>query len=168
MPGVVVRLTPDRLLSVSGPKGEVKRAVHPNIELAVGEKEIVVAPRRQTRDSSALWGLWRSLVAGMVEGAGKGFEKKLEIEGIGYRVASEGANLVFQLGFSHPVKFEAPAGIKFSVEKNTVTVAGADKELVGDTAARIRRLRPPEPYKGKGIKYRGEVIRRKAGKKAVG
>jgi large subunit ribosomal protein L6 len=100
-------------------------------------------------------------------GVSEGFEKKLEYEGIGFRANLEGDTLVFSLGFSHPVRFKAPAGISFKVEKNLITVSGSDKELVGETAARIRGLKPPEPYKGKGIRYQGEVIRRKAGKKAV-
>lgn len=165
--GVTVEVS-DTAIAVKGPKGEVRRALHPDIGLMLKGSEVTVNPRRQGRKISALWGLTRSLVANMIEGAHKGFEKKLEIEGIGYRVNLEGTSLVLRLGFSHPVRVEAPAGIHFAVEKNVVTVSGADKEKVGDTAARIRRLKPPEPYKGKGIRYQGEVIRRKAGKKAVG
>ena len=107
------------------------------------------------------------MVANMAEGVRSGFQKKLEFEGIGYRANMEDDTLVMQLGFSHPVRFRAPEGIKIVVEKNVISVSGIDKELVGDTAARIRNLKPPEPYKGKGIRYQGEVIRRKAGKKAV-
>ncbi len=103
----------------------------------------------------------------MIDGVAKGFEKRLEIEGIGYRVVLEGKDLTFSLGFSHPVKFPAPDGITFTVEKNAIIIRGVDKERVGETAAKIRDLKPPEPYKGKGIRYAGEVIRRKAGKKAV-
>ncbi len=152
---------------IKGPKGELGRTLHPDIEAEVRESEIVLTPRRETKKSSALWGLSRSLVANMVEGVVSGFEKKLEFEGIGYRVNLDGDGLLMQLGFSHPVQFKAPTGIKFTVEKNTVTISGIDKELVGQTAAAIRKLKPPEPYKGKGIRYRGEIIRRKAGKKAV-
>jgi len=106
-------------------------------------------------------------VANMVDGVTRGFEKKLEFEGIGYRAQLDGDSLVMQLGFSHPVRFKIPAGIKFSVDKNLITIAGIDKELVGQVAARVRSQKPPEPYKGKGIRYQGEIIRRKAGKKAV-
>lgn len=152
---------------VKGPKGELKRILPFGFSLKTEEKNIIVVPTRETKKTSALWGLTRSLVANMVAGVTNGYEKKLEFEGVGYRALVEGDTLVMQLGFSHPVRFKAPAGIKFTVEKNTITVAGIDKELVGNTAATVRRLRPPEPYKGKGIHYKGEVIRRKAGKKAT-
>ena len=167
--GVVARKAAG-LVSVKGPKGEIEREIHPEIEVKIGEKEIIVIPRRESRKSAALWGLSRSLIANMVEGVANGFEKKLEYEGIGFRAALEGGGtaLLFQLGFSHPVRFETPSGISFLVEKNTITVSGIKKDLVGETAARIRALKPPEPYKGKGIRYRGEVILRKAGKKAAG
>lgn len=155
------------LIRVKGTKGELKREIHPDVQVAAEEKEIKVSIKRKSRKSFALWGLFRTLLANLVEGVTKGFEKKLEFEGIGFRAALEGNTLVMQLGFSHPVRFEAPDGVKFSVEKNVITVSGIDKELVGNTAAKIRALRLPEPYKGKGIRYQGEVIRRKAGKKAV-
>lgn len=155
------------LITLKGPKGELKREIHPDVQVAAEEKEIKVSIKRKSRKSAALWGLFRTLLANLVEGVTKGFEKKLEFEGIGFRAALEGNTLVMQLGFSHPVRFEAPDGVKFSVEKNVITVSGMDKELVGNTAAKIRALRLPEPYKGKGIRYQGEVIRRKAGKKAV-
>jgi large subunit ribosomal protein L6 len=164
--GVTVTVT-GNLIVVKGPKGELSREIHPYIRAEVRNKEVVVFPMRQSKITPALWGLFRTLVANMVEGVTRGFEKKLELEGIGYRVSLEDGGLLMQLGFSHPVRFDAPPGIKFTVEKNVVTVSGIDKELVGNTAASIRFLRPPEPYKGKGIKYRGEIIRRKAGKKAV-
>lgn len=154
-------------VSVKGAKGELKRMLPPYMGLKLEENILTVVPRRETKKTSALWGLTRSLVANMVAGVTAGFEKKLDFEGVGYRANVEGDMLVLQLGFSHPVRFKAPQGIKFSVEKNAITVSGIDKELVGDIAAQVRRLRPPEPYKGKGIRYRGEVIRRKAGKKAV-
>lgn len=154
-------------VSVKGPKGDLARDVHPDIAIEVKENSVLLTPRRETKKTSALWGLSRTLVANMVEGVTRGFEKKLEIEGIGYRVALEGDTLVFQLGFSHPVRFKAPQGILFKVEKNTITISGSHKESVGETTAKIRSLKPPEPYKGKGIRYKGEVIRRKAGKKAV-
>lgn len=153
---------------VRGAKGELKREIHPDIRLEVKEKEIVVLPKRQSRKSAALWGLFRTLIVNMIEGVTSGFEKKLEFEGIGFRVAAEGNTLVMQLGFSHPLRFEAPPGINFKVEKNVITVSGINKELVGEVAAALRSLKPAEPYKGKGIRYQGEVVRRKAGKKAVG
>ena len=164
--GVSVSVTGHRL-SVKGPKGELIREIHPDIGVSVEENEVKLAPAREGKKTAALWGLSRSLVANMISGVSLGFEKKLEFEGIGFRAALEGDTFVFSLGFSHPVRFAAPPGISFKVEKNVITVSGFDKELVGDTAARIRDLKPPEPYKGKGIRYQGEIIRRKAGKKAV-
>ena len=129
---------------------------------------VIIFPRENSsKKAPAIWGLTRTLIANMIFGVTSGFEKVLEFEGIGYRVALEGSTLVMQLGFSHPVRFEAPKGIAFTVQKNTITVTGINKELVGEVAARIRALKRPEPYKGKGIHYRGEVIRRKSGKKAV-
>ena len=129
--------------------------------------KIVFVPAIETRKTAALWGLMRSLVANMVTGVSAGFEKKLEFEGIGYRAAMEGTTLVMQLGFSHPVRFDPPQGIAVKVERNTITVSGADKETVGLAAAAIRNYKKPEPYKGKGIRYQGEVIRRKVGKKGA-
>lgn len=165
--GVTVKAT-DNNIFVKGPKGELERVLHDDIGLEIREKEIIVVMRRETKKTNALWGLSRSLVANMVEGVAKGFKKELEFEGIGFRASVEGGNsLQMQLGFSHPVRFKAPEGITFNVEKNIITVSGINKELVGETAASVRALKPPEPYKGKGIRYRGEVIIRKAGKKAV-
>ncbi|MBU6415374.1 50S ribosomal protein L6 [Patescibacteria group bacterium] len=152
---------------VKGPKGELRRNMVPEIDFDIGEKEITAKIILKTKRSQALWGLYRALLQGMVDGVTKGFEKKLEIEGIGYKAVLDGNNLVFSLGLSHPVRFDAPLGIQFKVEKNVITVSGIDKELVGEIAARIRRLKPPEPYKGKGIHYQGEHIRRKTGKKAT-
>lgn len=164
--GVTASIT-GNVFSVKGPKGELKRILHPDVGIEIRDKEIIAVLARKTKKSPALWGLSRSLIANMVEGVAKGFEKKLEFEGIGYRAVMEGETLVLQLGFSHPVRFKSPAGIQLFVEKNVIRVSGIDKELVGETASRIRALKPPEPYKGKGIRYQGEVIRRKAGKKAV-
>lgn len=174
--GVTVTVSAN-LVSVKGPQGELKREIHSDFRVEVktvaGEKggadltEVIIKPKAVSSKLLALWGLERSLIANMVEGVEKGFIKKLEFEGIGYRASVEGDTLVMQLGFSHPVKLRAPAGIKFTVEKNTITVAGINKETVGQAAAMARALKPPEPYKGKGIRYRGEFIRRKAGKKAV-
>ncbi len=164
--GVSIKIDGDNI-SVSGPKGELSLKKSPVIGVVQEDSLIKVFIDKETKDSNALWGLTRSLIANMVEGVSKGFEKKLEIEGVGYRVELKGNKLVFALGFSHPVEFEAPEGIKFEVDKNVITVSGIDKCLVGQTAANIRKLKKPEPYKGKGIRYQGEVIRRKAGKKAI-
>jgi large subunit ribosomal protein L6 len=163
--GVEIKIT-DNQISVKGPKGELKQDTLPEVDLVMEEKELKVKPKNE--NASAVWGLTRALVANMVKGVTEGFEKKLEIEGVGFRAVMEGEKLVLSLGLSHLVYVEAPEGIKFSVEKNVMTVAGIDKQLVGQTAAKIRDLKKPEPYKGKGIHYLGEVVRRKAGKKAVG
>ncbi|MDP3710412.1 MAG: 50S ribosomal protein L6 [bacterium] len=163
---VTVEVT-DGFISIKGPKGELTRNISTDFKIEITEGTINLSPERSHKKTPALWGLYRSLVSNMVEGVSKGFDKKLEFEGVGFKVAVEGDTLVMQLGFSHPVRFKAPGGIKFVVEKNTITVSGHDKELVGDTAAQIRRLKTVEPYKGKGIRYKGEIVRRKAGKKAV-
>ena len=157
----------NEVVRIKGPKGELELNTHYDMKVEVGEGMISISPRRHTRKSNALWGLTGALVENMVVGVMKGFEKKLVFEGIGYRVNLEGKNLLLQLGFSHPVRFDAPEGITLSVEKNVITVGGVNKELVGNVAADIRRLKPPEPYKGKGIRYQDEVIKRKLGKKAV-
>ncbi len=155
-------------ISVKGPKGELNMTIHSDMDIEVKDGIITVSPRKYaSKKASAIWGLSRTRIANMVIGVTDGFEKILEFEGIGYRVNLEGSCLVMQLGFSHPIRFDAPRGIMFAVVKNTITISGIDKELVGEIAARIRALKKPEPYKGKGIRYRGEIIRRKAGKKAV-
>ena len=164
--GVTIKVT-DGSIWVKGSKGELSCRIPPEMQVRQDNKDLQVIPLLKTGKTSALWGLIRSLIANMVRGVVSGYEKKLEMEGIGFRAVLEGDTLVLQLGFSHSVRFPAPAGIKFLVEKNVITISGIDKALVGETAARIRGLKPPEPYKGKGIHYRGEVIRRKAGKKAV-
>lgn len=166
-PEVTVHVA-DIHVSVKGPKGELKRDIHRDVSAEIKDNTVIITPRNlASKKVAALWGLTRSLIANMVAGVTIGFEKVLEFEGIGYRVNLEGTTLVMQLGFSHPVRVEAPKGITYAVQKNTITISGIDKELVGEIAARIRALKKPEPYKGKGIRYRGEVIRRKAGKKAV-
>jgi large subunit ribosomal protein L6 len=155
------------LLSVQGEKGKLARTLIPEIDVEITNGVLTVKPVGTSRKTPALWGLYRALIQNMIDGVAKGFEKRLAIEGVGYRAALDGNNLTLALGFSHPVKFSAPEGIAFLVEKNTIIIKGIDKELVGETAAKIRHLKPPEPYKGKGIRYAGEVVRRKAGKKAV-
>jgi large subunit ribosomal protein L6 len=167
LPAGVTATPADGRVSIRGPKGELSLAIRPEVAVEVEGSTLSVRPAKATRRASAYWGLTRALLKRMVEGVTTGFEKKLEIEGVGYRAATDGAVLQLSIGFSHPVRIEPPPGIAFQVEKNVITVAGIDPVIVGDTAARIRRVRPPEPYKGKGIRYAGEVIRRKVGKKAV-
>lgn len=152
-------------VSVKGPKGELALQAHPAVAVTQ-ENGLVIVQKAHENTGKAFVGLTRALIANMVGGVREGFTKKLELEGVGYRVALSGNKLVMQLGFSHPVEVEAPEGITFQVEKNTISISGIDKELVGQTAANIRKLKKPEPYKGKGIRYAGEVIRRKEGKRA--
>jgi large subunit ribosomal protein L6 len=150
---------------VKGPKGELFRTVHPEMQLGMEEGKIVVSrPSDETRHK-ALHGLTRTLIANMVEGVAKGYQKVLEIQGVGYKAELNKAGLNVVVGYSHPVMYKAPEGITFAVANNTVvTISGPNKELVGQVAAEIRQIRPPEPYKGKGIRYQGERVRRKAGK----
>lgn len=159
----------ESLVEISGPLGTLSFRLPSGIMLTKEDAIVRIYPKEEkAKQTGALWGTSRAVLAHMIAGVTKGFEKRLEVEGIGYRATLEGATLVFALGFSHPVRFAAPDGIAFKVEKNSIAVSGISKELVGETARRIRALKPPEPYKGKGIHYAGEVIRRKAGKKAVG
>ena len=155
------------LIMVKGPKGELFKKIPPEIKIELKDGQIVVLPIVQTKKTDSLWGLTRALIFNLVKGVTEGYEKKLEIEGIGYKALVQGNKLILSLGFSHPVEIETPEGIKFQVEKNIIIVSGSDKELVGRVAANIRKKKKPEPYKGKGIKYFGEIVRRKAGKKAV-
>ena len=152
-------------LKIKGPKGELSRTLPDGISISKVDNKIVIEPKNDKRKSRELHGLCRSLVANMVEGVSNGYSRKLEIVGVGSRAQVKGKTLVVSAGYSHPVEVVPPAGINFAVENNTnVTVSGIDKELVGNEAAKIRAIRPPEPYKGKGIKYEGEQIIRKAGK----
>jgi large subunit ribosomal protein L6 len=155
------------LLSVKGPKGELSQEIPFEIKAQIKESNLVFSIARQSKRSAALWGLTRALAANMITGVSKGFSKSLEIQGIGYKAALQGKDLTLNLGFSHPVKFDSVPGVEFKVEKNIITVSGISKESVGQAAANIRALKEPEPYKGKGIRYQGEVIKLKAGKKAV-
>ena len=165
--GVQVTVS-DREISFKGPKGELKIAANPVVSVKVENNEVHVAPYdRQAKNASAMWGLVWSLVRNSVLGVSVGFTKKLEINGVGYRAAVVPGKINMSLGFSHPVEFKLPVGITATVEGNTITLAGADKAVVGETAAQIRKIRKPEPYKGKGIKYSDEIIRRKAGKSAA-
>jgi len=155
----------DRHITVRGPKGTLERDIPGSITVRQDGDQLVVERPDDERQTRAMHGLVRSLVNNMVVGVTQGFQKVLEIQGVGYRAQMEGKTLVLNVGFSHPVRVEPPEGITYSVEgTNRFTVAGIDKQLVGEMAARIRGIRPPEPYKGKGIRYEGEVIRRKAGK----
>ncbi len=162
--GVDVHIA-DGLVRVSGPKGQLELQVHP--QMIIERVDGVVQVRRPSdeRFFKQLHGLYRTLIANLVQGVTQGFRKDLEIHGVGYRAALEGKTLVLNVGYSHPVRIDPPPGISFIVESPTrVSVVGIDKQLVGEVAAQIRRVRPPEPYQGKGIRYAGEVIRRKAGK----
>lgn len=168
--GVTVNVDGNNV-SVTGPKGTLQFSFRPEIKIAVSGGNASVDRVADTPKAKALHGLSRTLLENMIRGVTQGWNKGLELIGVGYRAAVEGRDLILNVGFSHPIKFPAPTGITFEVAENTkINVSGPDKQLVGETAAKIRRFRPPEPYKGKGIRYVGEVIRRKAGKavKAVG
>jgi large subunit ribosomal protein L6 len=155
----------DRMITVKGPKGVLTRTIHPEVDLEIDSHVIVVKTISEGRKSKSFQGLTRSLVANMVTGVGMGFERVLEINGIGYRATLDGNCIVLNLGYSHPINFDLPDGISAVIEKNNIVkLMGIDKELIGHVAASIRRFRPPEPYKGKGIKYAEEHIRKKAGK----
>jgi large subunit ribosomal protein L6 len=166
--GVSAEVSGDSV-KVKGPKGELTQKFHQLVKIEKKDSELIVSPVDDSKTASAMWGLSRSLLANMVEGVTTGFSKKLIITGVGYKVALKGKDLELQLGFSHPVPVKAPDGIEFEIDpkKNTIIIAGIDKQLVGETAANIRKFRKPEPYKGKGIAYEGEYIPRKAGKSAA-
>ncbi|MCQ2431043.1 MAG: 50S ribosomal protein L6 [Clostridia bacterium] len=163
--GVEITIDSNNVVTVKGPKGTLTQNVHPNMTVKVEGTEILVTRPDDEKENRALHGLTRSLIANMVEGVVKGYEKKLEVNGVGYRVAKEGKKLVMNLGYSHNVVMEEGNGITFETpDSNTIIVRGIDKQLVGQIAAEVRGKRGPEPYKGKGIKYSDERIRRKAGK----
>ena len=162
--GVDVTIS-DREVKVKGPKGELSYVVKGPVAAVIEDNEVKVSRDGDDREARAMHGLTRSLIENMVVGVTQGYSKELEIVGTGYRVAAKGKGLEFQLGFSHPVVVEAPEGIEFKVENQTkFSVSGIDKQLVGETAAKIRKSRAPEPYKGKGVRYAGEQVRRKVGK----
>jgi large subunit ribosomal protein L6 len=164
--GVTVQLEPGRV-AVTGPLGSLQQQVPPRLDIVQDGGVITVTRPTERGEDRALHGLTRSLVANMVEGVTKGFEKRLEIQGVGYRAALKGTDLELQVGYSHPVTIKPRTGISFEVPLPTqVVVKGTDKQAVGQTAAEIRKVRPPEPYKGKGIRYEGEYVRRKVGKRA--
>lgn len=174
IPQGVTVLINEKEITVKGPKGELKQFIHPEIKIEQRPAEggypgkILVAPKTElSKKGRGLWGLYRALVANMVEGVSKGFEKKLEIEGVGFKAAVDAEGITLNLGFTNPVKIKKIDGVSFLVEKNVITVSGADKERVGHMAALIRKQKKAEPYKGKGIRYQGERVRRKEGKKVV-
>ena len=165
--GIKVEISPKEIV-ITGPKGVLKQFIHPEIKIEVKDNEILVAPKAElSKKGRGLWGLYRALVANMVEGANTGFSKKLEIEGVGFKAAVDAEGITLNLGFTNPIKIKKIEGVDFLVEKNVITVSGANKERVGHMAALIRKQKKAEPYKGKGIKYQGEKIRRKEGKKVV-
>ncbi len=153
---------------IKGPKGELKQKLHEKVKVKINDSEIEVSVEKpEIKKQRALWGLFRSLINNMVTGVNEGFEKKLEINGVGYKASISGQKLTLHVGYSHPVDYMLPEGIKGQVEGNIITISGIDKQLVGEIAAQIRKIRKPEPYKGKGIKYIDEIIRRKVGKAAA-
>ena len=163
--GVTVTID-GQTVSVTGPKGRLAWTVAEEIEVRQEGGELTLSMRQDTTRAHAMWGLSRTLVANMVQGVTQGYERTLELVGVGYRAAMKGTQLSMQLGFSHDVEIKPPEGVAFTVPKQTeIRISGIDKQVVGEIAAQIRRIRPPEPYKGKGVRYQGEVVRRKEGKK---
>ncbi len=154
----------DRVLTVEGTKGKLSRTIHPDVALDIEDNQIQLSVRRNDKKTKAQWGTARALVANMVTGVSQGFERVLEINGIGYRAEVKGNSIDLNLGFSQPIHFDLPEGISAQVEKNTLRLSGIDKEKLGFAASSIRKFRPPEPYKGKGVKYAEEIVVRKAGK----
>ena len=157
----------DGFIVVKGPLGEIKRTLHPNIEIKINEKEVTVHPKKENLETRALWGTFASHITNMIQGVNKAFERKLVLEGIGFKSEVKGNKIVFALGFSHPVEVEIPEGLKVTAEKNLISVSGINKDEVGSFTAMLRALKKPEPYKGKGMRYEDEVIKRKQGKKSV-
>lgn len=165
--GVDVTITTESIV-VKGPKGQLEQTLHPHVTVSQEDNTLRVAVKNPNeKKDNALWGLFGSLVTNMVAGVTTGFQKQLEVNGVGYKVALSGKKLTLNLGYSHPIDFEIPEAVDVAVEKNVITLTSSDKQLVGQVAADIRKLRKPEPYKGKGIKYMEEVIRKKAGKTAA-
>lgn len=157
----------DGVICVKGPKGELKRDFKDVVDIKVRERSVILALKKKNPQARALWGTYASHIRNMIEGVTKGYVKSLIVEGIGYKTQIEGSNLVLNLGFSHPVKMPIPDEVEIKTEKNRISITGINKELVGQVSATIRAFKKPEPYKGKGIRYENEIIRRKAGKKAV-
>ena len=167
MPSGVEATLADGVLTVKGPKGTLTRPVVKAVDIKIADNTIVVSPVEGAENAAALWGTFAAHANNMIAGVTEGFEKVLEIEGVGYRAEMKGNTLVLNMGFSHPVEMEVPAGLECVVEKNVIKITGADKDELGQFAANVRKVRKPEPYKGKGIRYQGEHIIRKQGKKAV-
>lgn len=161
--GVEVKITDDTV-EVKGPKGTLSTPRHEKVAYALEDGKVIITRADESRDAAEQHGLRRSLLANCVEGVTKGYQKELEVIGVGYKLQVQGKSVVLSVGYSHPVNYPLPAGIEAKAEGNKLTIMGIDKQLVGEVAAQIRRVRPPEPFKGKGIKYAGEHIRRKAGK----
>ncbi len=157
----------DGVMTVKGPKGTLTQVMKPEVDISMDGSVVTLTPANQTKAALSLWGTYASIVRNLIQGVTEGFEKKLEIEGVGYRAEASGQKLTVNVGFSHPVIVEVPEGITATVEKNVITIAGIDKHAVGQFAANVRKIKEPEPYKGKGIRYQGEYIIRKQGKKAV-
>lgn len=155
------------VIEVKGPKGTLVRNFRDEVKIEVAGSEVVCTIDKNTKSARSLWGTYASHIKNMIKGVTEGYEKKLEIEGVGYKAKLEGSKLILNLGFSHTIEVDSPEGITFEVEKTKIKVSGIDKEAVGQIAAKIRAYKKPEPYKGKGIHYEGEYIRRKAGKKAA-
>ena len=167
LPNGVEATVADGTLTVKGPKGTLSREIREEVKVSVADGSIAVEPANETKLARALWGTTASHATNMVQGVTEGFEKVLEIEGVGYRAETQGTKIVLNVGFSHPVELDFPEGVTAEVEKNVIKITGIDKEAVGQYAANVRKVRKPEPYKGKGIRYQGEYIIRKQGKKAV-
>ena len=165
--GVSVKVS-DEKVQIKGPKGELSFVIRPEISVKIEGEQIVVEPKFRVKNINAYWGLTRSLINNAVIGVSYGYKKQLEIQGVGYRAELKDKKLILKVGFSHLVEYDIPQDINVSVEKNIITVSGIDKQKVGEIAAQIRRIKPPDPYKGKGIRYVGEEIILKEGKKAVG
>jgi len=164
--GVEVKLQ-DGIVFVKGPKGELSREVRPEVNIEIKEKEVIVSPKTETKKTNAFWGLTRALIANMVEGVINGYEKELIIKGLGYKAVMQGEKIVLSVGFSHTVDLEPLEGVKTEIKGNSIFISGIDKEKVGLRASQIRKIKPCEPYKGKGIRYSDEVIKRKAGKRVA-
>lgn len=165
--GVEVKIVSNSI-TIKGPKGELTQVLHPNVKVAQeGNTLLVTVVNPDEKGDRSLWGLFNRLIDNMITGTTKGFEKKLEVIGVGFKVALQGQKLVLNVGYSHPVEYILPKGISGAVDKNIVTLVGIDKQLIGEIAAQIRRVKKPEPYKGKGIRYFGEVVKKKAGKAAA-
>jgi large subunit ribosomal protein L6 len=166
IPSGVTLTLQGQTVTVKGPKGQLSWTVADEVEITQNGAELTLAPRNDSQRARGMWGLSRTLVANLVQGVTEGYEQSLELVGVGYRAAMKGQALSLQLGFSHDVDIAPPAGITFAVPKQTeIKISGIDKQVVGEIAARIRKIRPPEPYKGKGVRYAGEQVRRKEGKK---